>query len=278
MIKNVLCIISFLLAGLICNAQTNDSLLGNSWNINMGYQNFRILDKNISPLIYVSNNGVIGFQFEKIKRQRVWNIGLSFSFGNNQPKHFGQREYLYYSGYSVDGSRDSVVYIINPTLSFLHTNIYYSYLWKISTKPIIMFLGATCTESYCYSGIGGNTWFFNQASLMPLFRTERSIIKNKYKINTELSIPICSWLLRQSYYIDPSISEESYFKAYLKKGSSVATINKFQQANFKCTIKYQLSNKHQMGLSYLFSWLNYSNIPNRNLRMYHNTVFINYTF
>ena len=68
--------------------QINDSASTKEWHLKIGYQNFRILDKNVTPLIYVSNNGMLGFKYQKKKPTKLWDIRASLSIGSNQSKRF----------------------------------------------------------------------------------------------------------------------------------------------------------------------------------------------
>lgn len=260
-----------------CIAQTKDSSTTKQWYIETGYQNYRISDKNRSPLIYVSNNGILDLRYQKINKQTIKSIGASFSLGNNQPKRFGQRKIIEYSLYSINGTRDTMVNKINPDISFLQINLYYSCLWKINVVNHDAFVGGKFQDFFYYGGIGGDIWFFSQTSLLPCFQL-CLFTRKKYQLNTEISIPVISYLVRQPYSTDPSLPEKSYFKSYLKTGSAITTINKFQQIQFTCNFGYKLIKERQIGVSYQFMWMNYSNIPKRNLKTYSNSVLIYYMF
>jgi len=277
MIKYSITICLILLFSLTSIAQVNDSIAKNKWNIAVGYQNFRIFDKNISPLIYVSNNGVIFFRFQKINTKNLWNIAGNLSLGSNQTKRFGKRSATVYDHYTINGDRDSAVYKINPGLSYIQASLHYSYYWYLNTNKYKMHLGGIVQDNFYYSAIGADIWFFNQLSIMPSFLI--NVFSNpKSNISAEFSTPIFSYLLRQPYTLDPSLPVNNYFVANLKTASSVATINKFQQINLNFNYTYKLEKGNTIGLSYHFMWMNYANISERNLRSYSNSILISYTF
>lgn len=256
--------------------QVSDSIKAKIACISIGYQNFRTLDKNVSPLIYSAHNGFLAIQFQKNRSKSFWEVGASFSVGSNQSKRFGQREATVYDHYTFDGNRDSSIYVINPGVSFLQATAHYSFLKKINHTNN-MYLGGIVFDNFIYGALGADVWFFNQLSFSPVFQFD-IFNHTKFNIYTDISSPIFSYLLRQPYTLDPSLPENSYFKAYLKTGSAFHTINKFQQINIEIHSRYKLRNDKQIGIAYYFSWMNYANIPNRNLKFYSNSVLFSYAF
>ena len=265
-----------LLTSLFTFSQTSDSTSRN-WIVDLGYQNFRLFDKNVSPLIYTANNGILSLSYQKMKVKNAWNIGIEVSIGSMQSKRFGRREAIAYDPYNINGSRDSVVYEINPGLSFTSASLYYSYFWKLNTKKQKMYLGGIVQDNFHYGALGADVWFFNQLSIIPAYSIEIAI-SSKSTIEAELSMPLFSYLIRQPYTLDPSLPENSYFKANLKTGSAFGSINKFQQFNIKLKYRYTLKSGNQIGLRYNFMWMNYANIQDRNLRAYANSILVSYTF
>ncbi len=257
--------------------QKKDSATISAWKLEAGYQNYRTLDKNVSPLIYSSNNGMVGFQYQKSKPKSMMQAGLSFSIGSNQAKRFGKREATAPDPYDVHGERDSTVYEINPGLSFVQGSLYFAQLWKLNNTWKTMHLGGIIQNNFTYSALGADTWFFNQISLLPAFQIEL-LQKQKSQLNGFVSTPIVSYLVRQPYTLDPSLPLDSYFVAYLQTGDFVATLNQFQQVNVKLNYDYQLNNGKQAGISYQFSWMNVANIPDRNLKTYSHSFLLTYTF
>ena len=274
----ILCLhgILFALASITYGQESNTDRK-REWQLGLGYENFRTLDENVSPLIYTSDNGNFIARFQKYKPKTRWNIGMNISMGSNQSKRHGKRAAVAYDPYPLSGDRDSVVYEINPGLSFIQAELYYAMLWKLRSEKKPLFVGALLSERFTYGALGADTWFFNQLSMMVAGQT--SIYdRRKSRIDVAISIPLISYLLRQPYSLDPSLPESSYFKAYLKTGSEVATINKFQQVNITMDYVYQLKGKNAIGLSWQFMWMNNSNLPDRNLKAYANSFSIIYKF
>jgi hypothetical protein len=275
MMKNFYLVILIAVFSLASYSQPNDRNDSMAYRLEAGYQNFRTLDHNTSPLQFVANNGVFSFQFEKSNPGGTWNLGISFSVGSNQSKRFGVREGLVLDPYLIDGSRDTFVYIINPGLSFIQPTLYSSYYKTLNTNKT-MLVGASINNKFYYGGMGADTWFFNQLSILPAYRVtlfESSL----HSLIGEVSFPILSFLVRQPYSRRPSLPERSSILAHLQTGSSFATINSFQQINVQLGYRYLFSSGNLLGFTYYFTWMRYSNIPDRNLGTYSNSIVISYT-
>jgi hypothetical protein len=256
-------------------AQDKDNL-SRDWKIGIGYQNARILDRNVSPLIYSSNNGYLSTTYFRNKENKKWNIGLNISAGSSQSKRHGRRTAVILDAHPIVGQADFTLYEINPGLSYIDVELFYSMLWQVKDNNPL-YAGFELSERLFYGGLGADTWFFNQVSIMP--SVQKTIYnKQPYRVDIRGSIPLFSYLLRQPYTLDPSLPEESYLKAYLKSGSSFATLNEFQQFNLKADFTYQLKNGKRVGMSWLFMWMNYNNIHNGNMRSYSNSILFNYQF
>ena len=275
MIPILLCLLICL--PIACSAQDSARIPQRLWTLETGYQHTRILDKNASPLLYAAHSGVLGGKLITEKTNCKWQVAAAVSLGNNQSTRLGKREAVVFEHYSISGIPDSSVYVINPFISYFQLNLSYSYYRKLSETRHATYVGAQLLDNFFYSGIGADTWFFNQLSLMPSF--EISIFnKPSGSLVAEVAIPVVSYLLRQPYTLDPSLPENSYLKAYLKTGSNITSLNDFQQLHVGLTYRIMLENQHSLNFSYKFMWMNYSNIKDRNLQAYSNSLLIAYSF
>lgn len=247
-----------------------------NWNITLGYQHVRMLDEAASPLLYVSNNGLLSFNYDKGFQSKSWELGVTLSVGSNQSKRFGRRFATLIDDYTFDGERDSSIYELNPSLSYVQASLYYTRYWKINSAMPIQ-LGARIHNSLFYSGIGADTWFVNQFSLMPAVRT-KLIQRDKVQVRSELTIPVLSYLLRQPYSLDPSLPINSYLRAYVMTGSSFVTPLQFQQINLKLSCQYSLDNDNKLGLVYTGMWMHNRPFPERSLSLYSHAISLSYAF
>lgn len=244
------------------------------WMIEAGYQNFRTLDQNASPLLYVANNGSLGFRYEKINPGHKWDLSVSVSLGSMQSKRFGQRSIDFYTEYDIHGMRDTFQYVLNPGLSLVRAGVEYSYKYSFGDR---LFLGAALTDRFYYGGMGADTWFLNQLILSPQLEY-RWQISPAGRITGQLSIPVLSYLLRQNYTLDPSLPVPSYLRMYLETGSLLTSLNRHQQVDMRLHYSRRINSGHELGLSYSFTWFNVANYEERSLRAFSNTLCLTYTF
>jgi hypothetical protein len=274
MVTKALKISLFLFVPLIVNGQIKDSSKIKRYTLDAGYQNFRTNDQNTSPLIYVANNGYIGFKIEKEKSNSIRYIGASLSIGSNQSKRFGQHEGFTIYHYDIHGVSDSFHHVINPTLSFFSVNLKYGFKKNITRT---LRLGGELNDNFYFEALGIDSWFLNQLSINPVIENHFPI-GNKQKISTYISTPVLSYIVRQPYTLDPSLPIPNYFIMHLKSGSSIVTLRKYQQINIGIQYMYKLNSGRELGLSYSFMWLKSTTYQPRNLKAYSNTFCITYKF
>lgn len=252
-----------------------DSLVVSEWKLGSGYEIVRTSDLNTSPLVYSSNNGIFTFELSRTAGRTILNTEISLSAGNNQSKQHGRRTAFVLNHYSLNGDRDSSQYDINPKFSFLKPEIAIEIMWKIVNRKSILYAGLRLEEQFAYTAMGADVWFFNQTNLrseiyMPI------ISSSTKKLTANISSPFLSYLLRQPYTLDPSLPESSYMKAYLKTGSNICSYKQFQSITIKLHYAQIIWQEKLIGVTYKFNWINYANIPNRNLKQYTNSLSINY--
>lgn len=274
--KRKLFFYTFLLFPFLTFAQEAEPTYPAQLSLQLGYQNYRTLAKNTSPLIYVSHNLLLGLSLEKQKSRSLRNLQLSIGLGSNQAKGLGRREAVIYDPYDISGNRDSSVYDVNPLLSFAQLGFQFEQVWSISgQKPI--YAGIKIEDRFSYAGMGADSWFYNQLSIGPSFQANLLNLDQSQLI-ARLSFPLLSFILNQPYTLDPSLPESSYFKAYLKTGSSLKTLNEFQQVNLLLSYRIDLASGKQTGVNYQFMWMNDQQFPERNLRTYSNSISLFYQF
>lgn len=248
------------------------------WQIEAGYQHMRLQVKQVSPLIYAANNAFVGGRFLREKGAHHWMLRSSLSLGSNQAKGIGRRKALVYDPYSLNGSRDSFTYDINPALSFIQGTLSASYYRSIRrSEEYAVSIGGIFDHQLIYGAMAADLWFLYRMSLMPSVRLERSM-PGEGKLSAEMSIPVLSYLLQPPYALDPSLPEPSYFKAYLKTGSAMSSFQDFQQMNLLLSYEHRLNDQRSIGLNYRFLWTGYADKPVSSINAYSNTVSLFYTF
>ena len=266
-----------LLLGICLNARSQDSLTNKHLQLSLGYQHLRMMDKNVSPLVYASNNGQLQVGFTKEKKSNRWWIVTCVSVGSNQSSRFGKREATVFDDFDIHGERDSTLYELNPTLSYLGINLEFDFSKARRGFGSKVYYGFKILERYQYSALGADTWFVNQISLMPSLHIG-IIEKKRSQLVCNISFPLLSNIVRQPFAYDPSLPEKSYFKAYLKTGSFFTSINQLQQLNTSLTSEHKLSNEHHLGVLFQFNWTRLSNIQDGHYTAYSNSLSVYYEF
>lgn len=229
----------------------------NQWDFKLGYENIRLLDRQNSPLVYSAHAGVVSVDFSSIKPQSVWGLSLSTAIGNSQAKRFGQRIVDIYDDYDIYGEREFSTVYGNPALSYVHIHLAYAYQRKVVISHKNFQVGAKIGNDFFLSGIGLDTWFFNNLSLSPLISTQFEL-KNGSRIPVKLSFPIASYVVREPFGKDPSIPLDNYIEANIKTGASMATLDKFQKIEFTAGYRSNWQSKWNLGLDYTFYWYHYA--------------------
>jgi hypothetical protein len=114
-------------------------------------------------------------------------------------------------------------------------------------------------------------------SLQPAIHFNQTV-GEKHNFTYQLSTTSLSYNVRQPCTLDPSLPNPSYLQQYLKTGSSIATVNIFQQIDLSIAYSYDLSKDRKMRLTYQFIWMNNDEIPNLYLNAYSNTISLTYPF
>lgn len=239
-----------------------------------GYENALVLDQNASPLLYVSNNGLLSLGYEKENENSLWNIRTQLSLGSNQSKRHGIRTASFPEKPDLFGNVDTTYYELNPVLSFMSWSVNFSKFWKIGHH---WYLGGELGNGHYYGAIGADSWFFNAAALRPGVLGKFST-GEKSRLSLQVSSAVVSFIVRQPYTLDPSLPIPSYAWANIKTGSSVATLNSFQSINIKTAYFMELATTKEVGIEYQFQWMNHAQVEGRNLKKYSNSIALSYNF
>ncbi len=271
MIKKIICF-------LLCNLTVTPLLFAQDSlevdvKLKSGYRNTRILDLNASPLLYSSHSCLVGITYKKDLKTNFYEAGLNVSVGNNQSKRHGKRTVNVPNQPDFFGHYDSTVYTLNPNLSYIYGELFYKNLWHINSGGL--YAGYNIFDRFQFSGIGADNWFFNQLSIQPNF-TCIVPAGDRQKLDISISTTVLSYVVKQPFTLDPSLPITSYFKAYLKTGSSLESFNTLQQVDLQINFTRDLSNDKGIGMMYEFSWLNHNEIKDRPLGIYSNSISVYY--
>lgn len=135
--------------------------------------------------------------------------------------------------------------------------------------------------NYVYGRIGN----FGYYSIFGLggFLSKDYQITEKSRITGQIALPLVSWLTRSPYLVNDdefieNISAHSDVKslfAFIGDGN-IATFNKLQTIDINASYVYQLSNKWELGVNYLFELIHATEI--RSLLSCRNSLFVSANF
>lgn len=267
-------LIFFLLVGAKTLFAQQPANTSSRFGVALGYENVRTLDLNASPLVYSANNGVLTLGYGKNTEKVIWSIQTQLSIGSNQSKLHGIRNAAYPGKPDLFGNVDTTFYELNPIISFMSWSVDFSKFWKINSH---WFFGGEIGNGHYYGAIGADSWFFNAAGIRPGVLGKFGL-GNKSQVSIQLSSALVSYIVRQPYTLDPSLPIPNFQWANIKTGSSIATLNSFQNINFKASYLKDLGNTRAVGFTYQFQWMNHAQIENRNLKKYSNSIALQYNF
>lgn len=260
---------SLLLTAFMSTAQKE--ITQNQWDFKLGYENTRLLDRQNSPLVYSAHSATLGTGFSRTKSKSVWGLSLATAIGSSQSKRFGQRTATFKDPYDIYGVRETYVIEGNPSLSYVHLNMTYTYLRKLTIGQKDFRIGADLGNDFFMSGIGLDTWFFNNLSLSPVISTQFKL-SDAARVPVTITFPLLSYVVREPFAKDPSIPLDNYIEANIKTGASVATLDTFQKMEFTVGYRRDWKSNWDIGLDYTFYWYHYQH-PDH-LRAYSNQLSI----
>ncbi len=148
---------------------------------------------------------------------------------------------------------------------------------KSSTTAGVLFAADVQLLNYVYGRIGN----FGYYSILGLggFISKEYQINEKSRFSGRISLPLINWFARSPYLVNDdefieninSHSDLKSFFAFIGDGN-IATLNKLQTFDIEAGYTYRLSNRWEIGLSYLFEFI-HARDP-RSLLSYRNSFFV----
>lgn len=240
----------------------------------IGYSNFRILDRQASPLIYSSASIPVEIGFQKYTDKSIFSINLILVPGLMHTKRFKTREVIY-SEMDNDGNESDVtVNLKNLPIGLFEINSeYFVKTGSYFNKKILWYTGGQLQEYMVYS-ISLAPLYFNQLSLNPKTYIQYRV-NDKSLFSSTLSFLLFSLITRMPYSRDPYTDKGSYFISFFEQGTEFETLNHYQRLDFTLTAQTRLSKHWWGGLAYQFCWYHHS--EKMGLKAYSNSIQIQFT-
>jgi|GEM_PF-1979533 len=252
MLEKVIMLLGLLLSGQIVSGQEDANALDNRWRLEVGWQQLLLADRHASPLLYQSDALNLGGIYRGGFTPR-WEISLNVQIGTNQAQAVGQRTGVVDGSPDIYGEKESFKVKANPFFSFLGGQLAGGVSWPIGTHQRI---GAQISLQYMQTGMGFDTWHYTQLDLSPTYSYYYPLGPGQFRL--DFSLPFLAVVQRPTYAFDPSLPDEgNYYKAYLKEGTKLASLDQLINPQLQLGYTFSLRNGKRIGLKYQFSWMSY---------------------
>ncbi|HYH14879.1 MAG TPA: hypothetical protein VD794_06660 [Flavisolibacter sp.] len=228
----------------------------NTIGLSLGWQNFRMLDKHASPLQYGTNSlfPSLGLSYAHQNNRSRYEIKVSATNGTMNATRFGARNFK-----TKWSATDSFQYQISS--AFINANIEATYQRKLSSlsdSKVQYWVGGKLSESAYYGDEVANfPWLLNTLDVGPSFEVEYSPF-TKHQIGFKVDLAAIGVVTRTVYALFPKSNKDKNVPAYLKQGTRLASVDKFQRINFQLGYQYQVTKHFIVGADYRLKWMNYS--------------------
>lgn len=245
-------ILGLLLSAHVVYSQEEANAMDNGWGLEFGWQQLLLADHHASPLLYQSDALNIGGIYQGGYAPK-WEISLNVQIGTNQAQSLGQRTGTLNGSPDIYGEKERFDVKANPFLSFLGGQLTGGLSWPIGTRHRV---GTQISLEYIQTGMGFDTWHYTQLDLSPTYSYYYPLGPGQFKL--DFSLPILAVVQRPTYAFDPSLPDEgNYYKAYLKEGTKLASLDQFINPQLQLGYTMHLRNGKRIGLHYQLSWMSY---------------------
>lgn len=252
MLEKAIVILVFSLLANGAKGQERTNTMENGWGLELGWHQLLLADRHASPLLYQADALDIGGSYRGGYAPR-WEISLNAQMGTNQARNLGQRTGILDGPPDIDGDRESFEVKANPFISFLGGQFTGALSWPIGKRHR---LGSRLSLQYMQTGMGLDTWHYTQLDLSPTYSYYYPLGPGNLKL--DFSLPIIAVVQRPTYAFDPSLPDEgNYYKAYLKEGTKVASLDQFINPQLQLGYTWYRSHGKRIGLHYQLSWMSY---------------------
>jgi hypothetical protein len=233
-----------------------------------GYSYLRMLDKQMSPLIYRAQMVPFSIGYCSKKEDRFFAVDINLIGGAIRSDLYKKREVIMNETDNEGVVQENKMVVGN--LPVFQDEINLHYMRRIKTKSASgfnWFVGGVLKQYFSIS-MGLLMFVHSEFSLNPSAAVIYDLDRSR-TISSSLSFPVISAITRFPYSNDPLDGKHNPFISTYVVGTCAATINKYQRINFNLMYKKQFD-KWSTGAVYSFYWMHYS--ENRGLRAFDNCI------
>ncbi len=232
-----------LLSFFLSNSSGQDSAPYKALQFNIGLDHGRLLDRHASPLVYTYSMPHFSRAYFNQKPNRQWRVWLQASLGNMARRNDELRTT------EVQGTN---TYAVGLGFSYLKP-------WKQSTTQRHLLGGSLRLDLISdFEAIAEGPWITAQGRVAVDYRFEKQL-PNGHQLSLQASLPVLGIVARQPFHFIPRTAGQApAINSFLKKGTSIASWNKYQRLDFQLSYQLPLGNRWTLAPSYNFSWFRYS--------------------
>lgn len=236
--------------------------------LGVGYGHLRMLDRQVSPLIYQANMLPIEVGFAVEKKHRL-ELDFGLSLGGNRSRNFAERLVIRRAPDNEGNLKDSLIQLGNVPI--IQQAFNFHYYWKVPTasKDLTLLAGFGLREFFSISFSPTAIFVINEVSLNPAVQA-RYQLSDDVRISASLSVPLTGIMVRLPYANDPADGKHGNFGAVYSMGTRLFSPLNYQKVNFQLSYSRPLGERWRFEAGYKFYWLKYH--ENRGVTAYQNNL------
>ena len=243
-------------------------------NYGIGYSNFRILDKQVSPFVYASHNVPLQFGYRSKKPNTLFEVSFGTVLGLNRNSVYKYRE-VSIPTISNEGVVDFEVYeLANAPIAQQELSVnYYRKIAGLNSNRFEVFAGGELHEQLMISFAGVPVFTFTEVSLNPSILLGYQLNQISL-IRAKLSFPVLGFMFRMPYANDPVDGKHGPMLSIYTTGGELTSFHNFQRINYSLEYVKVLSDKWSIGVEYGFYWMRYT--KGKGFRAFDNSLMISF--
>ncbi|MBN1117992.1 MAG: hypothetical protein JXA77_12340 [Bacteroidales bacterium] len=245
----------------------------NNINFGTGYSHLRMLDRQVTQLVYSANCLPISLGYSGISQRSIFQINLCFEPGMIGSSGIYKNRKVILESTNSSGVLESQEFIIPKTGIFKDVfNVSYHHRIFMKDSKFSFYAGGTFVQYFYLSFSVVPILFMSEISLNPsligIYKLNETI-----KVEGNISFPVFGINTRLPYCNDPVDGEHGYTYVTFRTGSRIASFNNYQKMVLNLEIEKQLSSKWSVSADYRFYWFRYS--QEKTIQAYDNSVSLN---
>lgn len=240
-----------------------------SFEIGLGMEHMRMLDRQVSPLVYQSNLISAKTGFANLNPKRWVSLNFDLAPGALSARDFDQRSIIReYPDENGELQQETYELNVAPIIK-QHLSFNYLHHLPITSQKFDFYAGAGLDENFMISFTPTAIFFFQNATINPSFGALYSLNENQF-LTFKISSPLTGIVIRMPYANDPSDGKHGNFGSVYTMGTAWSNPSQFQKVSFDLAYSRLTNKKWNLKVQYQFEWMHYA--PKRGTTSYSNQL------